>query len=137
MSLIKKISLPLLFLLSMPFTYANGDNHINKTTWPLQCFGTEPFWSFKLGKKVFIYDVPTHKKVTFKAVKPLSAQGAPKTYLRVYQTKALKSKKRATIVVKTNKEGCSDGMSDRKYAYDGIVIMGDKVLVGCCDLQSK
>ncbi len=133
-SLLLKLSTVFMLILMHQTIHANGINKapVDKKTWQLQCFGTEPFWSFSLGKKGFVFETPDTQKVTFNSAKPRYAHGVPQKTLFVYTTKTPDGKKTATLVVKKNKGGCSDGMSDNKYPYDAVLIFSDKILSGCC-----
>ncbi|KTD25423.1 Uncharacterised protein [Legionella lansingensis] len=55
----------------------------------------------------------------------------------VFETYALKSKNKAALVVKKNTSGCSDGMSDKQYPYDVVLILQDRVLSGCCEKNDR
>lgn len=114
--------------------YANANHHkpMDKKFWKMQCFGTEPFWSFNLGKKGFVFETPDTQKMCFKASQPRYAQGIPQESLFAYNAKTANGKKQATLVVKKNKHGCSDGMSDNTYPFDAVLIFSDRILSGCC-----
>ncbi|KTD19200.1 COG3650 family protein [Legionella israelensis] len=135
LSKLKIIMLCMLFSLT---SYANGGDSppIDPNNIKMKCFGTEPFWSFTMSKEEFVYETPEIKKTPYKSVKPRLAQGLPTGFLMVFETHALKkTKNKATLVAKKNPAGCSDGMSDKSYPYDAVLILHDRVLSGCCDNQ--
>jgi uncharacterized membrane protein len=61
--------------------------------------------------------------------------GTAEDYVRVYRTKiAGQTTEPVTVVLqKSGSSECSDDMSETKYAYYAIVIMGQSVLRGCCN----
>jgi uncharacterized membrane protein len=87
--------------------------------------GTEPFWSVSVSKSGIVYSSPEVKKQTFPYVAPLKAQGRPDDFVRVYRLRG-----NNTLIIKKD-NACSDGMSDNKYPYSAVLIMGNKVLEGC------
>ncbi|MEH2067188.1 MAG: hypothetical protein V7K47_03285 [Nostoc sp.] len=91
--------------------------------------GTEPFWSVTVTNKGIVYTSPDVQKQTFPYVAPLKAQARPADLVRVYR---LKGKDNNILIIK-KVDACSDGMSDRKYPYLAIFILGNKVLEGCAE----
>jgi uncharacterized membrane protein len=87
--------------------------------------GTEPFWSVSVSKSGIVYSSPDVKKQTFPYVAPLKAQGRPDDFVRVYRLRG-----NNTLIIKKD-NACSDGMSDNKYPYSAVLILGNKVLDGC------
>lgn len=79
---------------------------LNKKNWKMQCVGTEPFWSFSLGKRFFIYETPDTEKMSFKILQIQHGQAIPQKMLSVYSTKACHGKKTATLIVKKNEHTC-------------------------------
>lgn len=104
------------------------------TAQALDCSGTEPFWSLKIGGGKIVLDEANAGKTPLLTVAPRAAQGRPADLVRVYQTRTLGAKRRyVTIVIrKADNNSCSDGMSDTAYPYSAIVIRPAGVLEGCC-----
>jgi uncharacterized membrane protein len=100
----------------------------------LDCSGTEPFWSLKIGDGKIVLDEADKGKTPLLTVAPRAAQGRPADLVRVYQTRTLGAKRLyVTIVVRqAEANSCSDGMSDTKYPFSVIVIKPSGVLEGCC-----
>jgi uncharacterized membrane protein len=91
--------------------------------------GTEPFWSMTVSKNGIVYSSPEIKKQTFPYVKPLTAEGRPADLMRVYRMKG------NNMLILKKVGACSDGMSDNKYPYSAVLILGNKVLEGCAQKQ--
>jgi len=91
--------------------------------------GTEPFWGVSVSKSGIVYSSPEVKKQTFPYVTPLKAEGRPADLVRVYRLRG-----NNTLVIK-KVSACSDGMSDNKYPYSAVLILGNKVLEGCAKKQ--
>ncbi|MFO1170168.1 MAG: hypothetical protein U1E49_04280 [Hyphomicrobiaceae bacterium] len=100
----------------------------------LDCSGTEPFWSLKIGGGKIVLDEANTGKTPLLTVAPRAAQGRPADLVRVYQTRTLgPNRQYVTIVIrKADNNSCSDGMSDTAYPYSAIVIRPAGVLEGCC-----
>ena len=100
----------------------------------LDCSGTEPFWSLKIGGGKIVLDEADKGKTPLLTVAPRAAQGRPADLVRVYQTRTLGAKRQyVTIVVRqAEANSCSDGMSDTKYPFSAVVIKPGGVLEGCC-----
>ncbi|MBD1842534.1 hypothetical protein H6F89_03710 [Cyanobacteria bacterium FACHB-63] len=88
--------------------------------------GTEPFWNVTIDKTGITYKTPDPQNITFPYVAPLSAQGRPADYVRVYP---LRGRTSGTLVIRRG--ACSDGMSDRKYNYTATLVLGNTVRDGC------
>ncbi|MBD2627223.1 COG3650 family protein [Trichormus variabilis] len=89
--------------------------------------GNEPFWNITVTKRGIVYNALGKKQQTFPYTAPLSAQGRPIDKVRVYQLKG----KEKNILILNRVNNCNDTMSDKKYPYSAIFIMGNKVLEGC------
>ncbi|MBD2354475.1 hypothetical protein H6G41_07515 [Tolypothrix sp. FACHB-123] len=91
--------------------------------------GTEPFWSINVSKRGIVYTSPDKPKQTFPYVTPLKADGRTENLVRVYR---LSGKGNNLLIIK-QVDNCSDGMSDKKYAYSATAILGNRVLDGCAE----
>ncbi|WP_066376721.1 MULTISPECIES: COG3650 family protein [unclassified Anabaena] len=103
-------------------------NNRSRNTEEFIVSGTEPFWSVKISKKGIIYSTPETRQ-TFPYVAPLTASGRPVDLVRVYRFRGRNNTTNTLVMKKV--ESCSDGMSDIKYPYSAIFIMGNTVLEGC------
>jgi uncharacterized membrane protein len=92
--------------------------------------GTEPFWSVTVSKSGITYSSP-EKKLKFPYVTPLKAAGRPDDLVRVYP---LKGRANSMLVLK-KENNCSDGMSETKYSYSAILVLGNSVLEGCAETK--
>lgn len=95
---------------------------------PLQCLGTEPFWSFTLAGDTLSYSTPD--------LKPVAAQVAAVQLSRnstVVWRVAPKDGPVASATIEA-RQTCSDGMSDRVFSFSARVETRDGMLLsGCCD----
>ncbi|MBK1989041.1 hypothetical protein A0J48_016090 [Sphaerospermopsis aphanizomenoides BCCUSP55] len=91
--------------------------------------GTEPFWSVTVGRKGIIYNSPGNKPQTFPYKAPLQAEGRPSDLVRVYR---FRGRENNTLILR-KVSNCSDGMSDTKYPYSAILMLGNRVLEGCAE----
>lgn len=82
--------------------------------------GTEPFWAAKVRGKSITLSRPETADVVATAPEP-EAMGDTLVYWGTPFN--------LTIL----RRACSDGMSDRKYAYEAEIRIGDEVLKGCAD----
>ncbi|AFY50046.1 putative membrane protein [Nostoc sp. PCC 7524] len=107
-------------------------NSRNRNTEEFTVSGTEPFWSVTVSKKGIIYSTPESRQ-SFPYVAPLTASGRPVDLVRVYRLRGRNNTNNTLVIKKVN--SCSDGMSDIKYPYSAIFIVGNKVLEGCARLK--
>lgn len=98
----------------------------------LQCGGTEPFWSITVTRTAMWISTPDEDRVNLVLVQPRNATARQPDLVRVYQTRRADGKGPATLVVTRNESSCSDGMSEKRYAYDAVYFDRERVLQGCC-----
>jgi uncharacterized membrane protein len=99
----------------------------------LQCGGTEPFWSLTITRNaMWLSAPPDDKRINLVLVKPRPAMARPVDLVRIYQTRRTDGKGAATFVVTRNENSCSDGMSEKRYAYDAVYFDAEQVFQGCC-----
>jgi uncharacterized membrane protein len=95
---------------------------------PLQCLGTEPFWSFALEGNALTYSTPD--------LKPVAAQIGVVQRSRnstIVWRVAPKDGPIASATIEAH-QACSDGMSDRVFSFSARVETRDGMfLSGCCD----
>jgi uncharacterized membrane protein len=95
---------------------------------PLQCVGTEPFWSFTLDGNSLSYSTPDMKPV---AAQVGSVQRSRNSTI-VWRV-APKDGPVASTTIEA-RQACSDGMSDRVFSFSARVETRDGMLLsGCCD----
>ena len=88
----------------------------------LQALGTEPFWSVDIDGSQIAYSSLDEPEKRIARVTRQEAGGE----LRLVGTLG-----NAPITVRIIPETCSDGMSDRVYAYSARVQLGAQSLQGC------
>lgn len=93
----------------------------------LQCLGNEPFWSLKLQQRVITIEDMNGRGRSFTRSKPVAVGNRLGTW--VFPGKSKKGQL-MTLVVRTR--DCSDGMSERIYPYEVMVIEGAQAFDGCC-----
>ncbi|MBD2567488.1 COG3650 family protein [Anabaena lutea] len=91
--------------------------------------GTEPFWSVTVGRRGIVYSSPEIKQQTFPYAAPLTAQGRPMDLVRVYRFRGREN----NMLILKKVSNCGDGMSDTKYPYSAILMLGNRVLEGCAE----
>jgi uncharacterized membrane protein len=95
--------------------------------------GTEPFWNINISRKGIVYQAMGEKPQKFAYSAPLSAQARPVDKVRVYRF----GWKNNNILMLNKVGNCSDGMSDKKYPYAAILMMGNRVVEGCAEKKSQ
>ncbi len=122
------------FLEAEPFT-RTGEQLPEK----LFCGGTEPFWGLRVSKTSSTYDGAGLKndkwvedeKLDFLASNQIAGRPTKTWSVTLKQKSA--SQYITTLISRTG-EYCSDGMSDRDYPYQAIVLPGNVPvpMQGCC-----
>jgi uncharacterized membrane protein len=82
--------------------------------------GTEPFWGLEIAGDRLVLDRPAEKAVVAPRTAPV-IDGASATW------------NSGPLKVRLTPADCSDGMSDRSYAYAATVVVGGITLAGCGD----
>ena len=91
-----------------------------------QALGTEPFWSIEVLPGKLRYSSPEQPDgITF----PATASGLGSGYRYV----GVMAKAKVVLTITPGK--CSDGMSDRTYAYTAALSIGDRAMHGCARLK--
>lgn len=95
-----------------------------------QCAGTEPFWGVTLGPETSEYSDPEQSfSLTTERVQPSTARLFP----LLYRLKDDKGRSyRATV---TQRDACTDGMSEYSYAFEVLLSGDDNFEQGCCSLK--
>ena len=91
-----------------------------------QALGTEPFWSVEVLPGKLRYSSPEQPDgITFAST--ASALGSGYRYVGVMA--------KAKVMLTITPGKCSDGMSDRSYAYTAALSIGDRAMHGCARLK--
>jgi uncharacterized membrane protein len=99
------------------------------------CGGTEPMWGLKISPKAgsFWSQEDVDKKHPLRVTSSMTPQGIGDGHIRVMRTVKKTDNTPATIVIQHSLTFCSDGMSDKDYRFDALVILPKQVFAGCCD----
>ena len=89
--------------------------------------GTEPFWSLIVAKPQIIFTSMEGDTLKFNYQEPRQAAARPEGFLQVYEL----GEQQQLILRQANQCPCSDGMSDREYPYQAVLILKDRVMEGC------
>jgi uncharacterized membrane protein len=101
----------------------DGDRTEN---YPLQCLGTEPFWSVRINGDA-VFETPDVAPTTWTASEWLPARGLIGRYM------IRLSSGYGTGYLAMLRQTCSDGMSDIEYPFEAIMITpAQAVRAGCC-----
>ena len=96
---------------------------------PLQCVGTEPFWSLSIAGKSATYQTPDKDAVASDIQKIEQSRNSTIVWLVRPSSGPVLG---ATIEAR---QACSDNMSDRIYSFRVTIETRDgQLLSGCCDL---
>jgi uncharacterized membrane protein len=90
----------------------------------LNALGTEPFWAVTIRADGLTLSRPGEDDLRTANAGPVIAQGAA--------TWAIAGGP-APFTLRLTEETCSDGMSDRHYAFKAVLVFKDKTLYGCAD----
>lgn len=104
-----------------------ADQQARDSDYPLQCSGTEPFWSLALDEDQATYSSPDADEQAMSASGWREASGRIGTF-------AVQLERDSQIgYASVWQDACSDGMSDIGYPFGTIVILPEgEVLAGCC-----
>jgi uncharacterized membrane protein len=99
----------------------------------LACSGTEPFWSLRPGGGQAVLASPDAGEQAFELSAALDAgiEGDPRRALVAVRPDA-------GLTAAITPASCSDGMSDRAYGLEILLILEDagaaRLLTGCCSI---
>jgi uncharacterized membrane protein len=107
-----------------------ADRQARDSDYPLQCSGTEPFWSLALEEGQATLSSPDQEEQSMSASRRRDAIGRIDTF-------AVQLERDGQIgyasIWREHDGACSDGMSDIGYPFGTIVILPEgEVLAGCC-----
>lgn len=108
----------------------------------LNCAGTEPFWSMYIGPEGISFFEPlmsddaTPAKTYYAPAAPQSAAGTGADFVRVYKTVKNNGSEPLTAVISQD-ANCTDGMSGNLYTYSAVVLKGEAVYAGCCNVRGN
>ncbi|MCF2871427.1 SH3 domain-containing protein [Octadecabacter sp. G9-8] len=106
----------------------------NEVPRPLQCSGTEPFWTFSMYPRGTEYSELALNEPTPRVQTVVSETIAPKGFL-------IETQEGPTLTRTLMVDGriCSDGMSDRPFGMSATLFTqapdGNYVQTGCCTMQ--
>jgi uncharacterized membrane protein len=101
--------------------YATGQNEVY-----YRITGTEPFWSLNIGSAYITYRSMEGDSLSFPYNSPKNAAGRPEDWAQLYQLGG-----QGWALLRKGNTPCSDGMSDRDYAYTATVWLKGQLLDGC------
>jgi len=102
-----------------------------QSSYPLQCGGTEPFWSLRLEDSHAAYSDPETETVTLSASGWMRSRNSPGVF--AIQLRSEDDDPGTDGYATIDRTACSDGMSDFEYPFEATVILPDQtVLDGCC-----
>ncbi|WP_224999823.1 COG3650 family protein [Cesiribacter sp. SM1] len=105
----------------MSSSSAKGENEIY-----YRITGTEPFWSLNIGSAYITYRSMEGDSLSFPYNSPKSAAGRTEEWAQLYQLGD-----QGWALLRRGNTPCSDGMSDRDYAYTATVWLRGQLLDGC------
>jgi len=100
-------------------------------SYPLQCAGTEPFWSLRLEDGHGAYSDPETETVTLSASGWIISRNSPAVFAIHLESEGDDAVGEGYVTVE--RTACSNGMSGFEYPFKATIIMPDQtVLDGCC-----
>jgi uncharacterized membrane protein len=106
------------------------DRQARDSDYPLQCSGTEPFWSLALEEGQAIFSSPDQEEQSMSASQRRQAMGRIDIFAVQLERDGMIG---YASVWREHAGACSDGMSDIGYPFGTIVILPEgEVLAGCC-----
>ena len=88
--------------------------------------GTEPFWSLTLGSPYSTFRSMEGDSLSFPYQAPEQAAGRPEDWTQLFPLGNA-----GWVLLRKGRTPCSDGMSDREYAYTATVWLQGRLLDGC------
>ncbi|HUG24251.1 hypothetical protein [Piscinibacter sp.] len=105
------------------------DRQARDSDYPLQCSGTEPFWSLALDEGQATHSSPDAEAQSMSASRWREASGR----IGIFAVQLERDGQIGYASVWRERDVCSDGMSDIGYPFGTIVILPEgEVLAGCC-----
>jgi uncharacterized membrane protein len=99
----------------------------------LRCGGTEPFWSLEIGNGRALMSTPEGERPSWTASRWQNARGLRSGFRFVVPLERGGAPEKGWAALSRAGQSCSDGMSDREFPYDTILMTPDgEVLAGCC-----
>jgi uncharacterized membrane protein len=88
--------------------------------------GTEPFWSLTISTGSIIYRSMEGDSSRFAYREPVQAAGRQQEWVQLYQLD-----RDAWLLLRKGNSPCSDGMSDKEWAYMASLWIRGRLLDGC------
>ncbi len=106
--------------------------------YPIQCIGTEPFWSVTIDEGGVTFSSPESKDVKFTSTSRVAAQGLRGHFVVRIKDVSSDAGPEGAVVVTMAYDYCSDNMSDNRYPfYATAMLPSGAVLGGCCRRASR
>jgi len=113
--------------------FLRSDGPTEDTNYPLNCGGTEPFWSLVTGAGQAMFSLFGEDQHTFDASPWIEAQGLRGHFVVRLQEGSQTIGPKGYIVVVRDFDFCSDGMSDTDFPFNAtLVLPNGEVFGGCC-----
>jgi uncharacterized membrane protein len=90
--------------------------------------GNEPFWAVEVTPQEIVFKEPENIEGVRGPYAPPTRDGTRLTFRTV-----LRDSSATTLELTIEERSCSDGMSDREYAYAANARIGDRILNGCAE----
>ncbi|WP_281831103.1 hypothetical protein [Vibrio nigripulchritudo] len=98
---------------------------------PLQCLGTEPFWSLNFNKDSVIFEDLDENREEFSIKSIVQSNNHINRWFITFTSE---SKPTTQVMALHRTRSCSDDMSDSKYDYEVMILTtGSAVFSGCCN----
>ncbi|UAB73041.1 hypothetical protein INR79_27805 [Vibrio sp. SCSIO 43132] len=126
LTLIKRLSV---FALSgLSFFSFSAEKDIR---FPLQCLGTEPFWSLNVNQDSVIFEDLEENREEFSIKNIVQSNNHINRWFITFTSES----KPTTKLMALHRTGsCSDDMSDSKYDYEVMILTtGTAAFSGCCN----
>ena len=88
--------------------------------------GTEPFWSLTLGQPNHTFRSMEGDSLSFRYTPPQQAAARPQEWIQLFPLGD-----QGWALLRRARTPCSDGMSDKEYAYTATVWLNGRLLDGC------
>lgn len=92
------------------------------------CSGTEPFWSATFTQNIFEFRSPANPLRSYPIRARITPLGFPQSFATVIHAEGAKT----PLVAYLRKIACSDGMSDKAYTHELLILEDGVAYSGCC-----
>ncbi len=95
-----------------------------------QLIGTEPFWSLTLGRPYSTFRSMEGDSLSFVYAEPRQVAGRQEDWVQLFTLGNT-----GWALLRRAPSPCSDGMSDKEWAYTATVLLNGNLLDGCAEKQ--